>query len=127
MSYINHAVNESPTIVGKAGATIADPHLLAVAIDPTTGKLVLPAAGALCLGIALADSDPVVDGDDLHVQIKDITFWKAGGTFKRGDLLAADATGKAVLAVTGNKTLAIALQDGASDAIVECAICRITA
>ena len=122
--FLNHAYNPSPTIVGKAAAKLVDPHLLAVKID-ANGAFALPAAGDLCIGIVLADSDTVEAGADVTVQIKDITHWKAGGTFKKGSLIAANAQGKAVAAAAGNKALAIALQDGADGDIIECFICRI--
>lgn len=122
--FLNHAINQSATIVGKAAAKLENPNLLAVKVD-ANGAFALPAAGDLCIGIVLADSDTIEAGDDVHVQIKDITHWRAGGAFKKGDLIAANAAGKAVLAAAGNKALAIALQDGADGSIVECFICRI--
>ena len=46
MSYLNHAIDNSPTIRGTAGAAINTPGLLAVKFD-TSGNLVLPSAGDL--------------------------------------------------------------------------------
>lgn len=112
--FLNHAINQSATIVGKAAAKLENPNLLAVKVD-TNGAFALPAAGDLCIGIVLADSDTIEAGDDVHVQIKDIGYWMGGGVIAAGSELATDAAGKAVVAESGAFIVAIALEDGAKD------------
>ena len=109
--FLNHAINQSATIVGAAAAKLENPHLLAVKFD-ANGAFALPSAGDPCIGILLADSDTIEAGADVHVQIKDICYWTAGATIAAGSELAADAAGKAVVATSGAFIVAIALEDG---------------
>ena len=48
--------------------------------------------------------------EDVTVQVKDISKWKAGGDFAAGDFLTSDANGAAVKATTGKFILAVALE-----------------
>lgn len=113
MAYNTHAYDDSPTICAAASAAITDPAMKAVKFS--SGKLALPSAGDPVIGIVLADQGDVAAGDTLNVQIKDICYWIAGGTFAAGDLLKTDANGKCVKADAGNAVNAIALEAGASD------------
>ena len=110
MGYINHSVNNSPTLHGVAGAGITSPAMLAVKF--TNGKFTLPAAGDPAIGIVLADAETVALNDEMDVQIKDICYWIAGGLVHAGSELATDAAGKAVVATEGKFILAIALEAG---------------
>lgn len=110
MSYINHSVNNSPTLHGVAGAAITSPAMLAVKF--TNGKFTLPTAGDPAIGIVLADAETVALNDEMDVQIKDICYWIAGGLVHAGSELATDAAGKAVVATEGTFILAIALEAG---------------
>ena len=92
MAYNTHAYDDSPTICAAASAAITDPAMKAVKFS--SGKLALPSAGDPVIGIVLADQGDVAAGDTLNVQIKDICYWIAGGTFAAGDLLKTDANGK---------------------------------
>ena len=112
MAYLTHAINNSPTICGEAGADIKAPQMLAVKFS--SGKLVLPGAGDAVIGIALADQDEVKTGDPLHVQIKDQCYWLAGGAIEAGDQLKTDAEGKCVVAGAGDVVNAIALSAATS-------------
>ena len=112
MAYNTHAYDNSPTICGASSAAITDPAMKAVKFS--SGKLALPSAGDPVIGIVLADQGDVAAGDTLHVQIKDICYWIAGGTFAAGDLLKTDASGKCVKATVGDVVNAIALEAGAS-------------
>ena len=124
MAYLNHAINPSPTICGEAAATIAAPALLAVKFD-ANGKFVLPSSGDPCIGIALANSEEVKAGDQLHVQIKDIGFWKTGAAVAAGAELAANAAGKAITATSGAFIMAIALEAASeADAIIKVQIVK---
>ncbi len=119
MSFMTHPIDPSPTIRGVAGADIKNPALLAVKFDDN-GKLVLPAAGDPIIGIVVADTDSVKNGEPLHIQIKDITYWQAGAAIKAGAMLKADANGKCVPAASGDKVNAIAL-----DAVAAGDLCKI--
>lgn len=121
--YMNHSYNSSPTIYGEAAAAMETPAMLAVKFDEN-GKLALPAAGDFCAGITLASSDAVAIGDRLDVQVKDGCYWMAGAAVKRGDMLAADANGKAQKATDGQNVLAVALNDAEADKPVEVYIMR---
>lgn len=121
MSYLTHAINDSATLCGESAGAIAP--LTAVKFD-ADGKLATAAAGDLCIGIALATTDCTKAGETVHVQIKDGGLWIAGGDFVAGDLLAADASGKAVKADAGT-ALAIALEAGKADKPTKVLICRI--
>ena len=113
MSYMNHAYNDSAFVYGEAAAANSAPAMLAFAFN-ASGKLALPSAGAFCAGISLANADQVAAGGRLDIQVKDGCLWIAGEAIKRGDLLAADATGKAKKATAGQNVLAMALEDAAN-------------
>lgn len=123
MSFLTHSINDSATLCGEAAGAIAP--LTAVKFDGN-GKLATAGAGELCIGIALATTDDNCKaGDTIHAQIKEAGLWLAGGAFAAGDLLAADATGKAVKATTGT-ALAIALEAGKAGKPAKVLICRIS-
>lgn len=124
VNYIGSQINESPTIVEKAGANVADGRNLLYKYDDN-GQLVLAGAGELVAGIGLIESGyndvtgveagKVVAGDDLTVQIKDIGLVKAGGAIKKGAEVAADENGKAVEAAEGNYVIGIAQDEAKAD------------
>lgn len=112
-------INQSVTIVEKAGAEIADCRNLIMKYDDN-GDVVLATTGTdIPLGVALieagynditgAESGKVAKGDDVDIQIKDIGFVLAGAEIKKGQEVAAGADGKAAVAVAGNYVLGIAL------------------
>ena len=112
-------INQSVTIVEKAGAEIEDCRNLIMKYDDN-GDVVLATAGTdIPLGVALieagynditgAESGKVAKGDDVDIQIKDIGFVLAGAEIKKGQEVAAGADGKAAVAVAGNYVLGIAL------------------
>ena len=112
-------INQSVTIVEKAGAEIDDCRNLIMKYDDN-GDVVLATAGTdIPLGVALiesgynditgAESGKVAKGDDVDIQIKDIGFVLAGAEIKKGQEVAAGADGKAAVAVAGNYVLGIAL------------------
>ena len=122
-NYHGVQINQSPTIVEKAGAVIDDVRNLIMKYD-SNGNVVLATAGTdIPVGIALIDagvndisgkdSGNVNAGDDIAIQIKDIGVVLAGGAIKRGQEVAAGANGKAAVASTGNYVLGIALDNAA--------------
>lgn len=122
VNYIGNQINQSPTIVEKAGADIADGRNKLYKYD-TNGDLVLAGAGEMAVGIGLietgyndvtgVEAGKVVKGDNVTVQIKDIGLVQAGAEIKKGAEVAADANGLAVTAQTGNYVIGIA-QDAAT-------------
>ena len=122
MAYATHAIDNSPTLYGVASAEIQTPAMLAVKFSD--GKLALPSAGDPIIGIVLADQDTAAAGDALHVQIKDICYWIAGGTVAAGDMLKTDAAGKCVKASAGEVVNAIALEAGDTGKPCKVMICH---
>jgi hypothetical protein len=122
MAYLTHAIDNSPTLYGEANTTINNPAMLAVKFN--NGKLVLPSAGDAVIGIVLADQETVAAGEALHVQIKDICYWMAGGTIAAGDQLKTDAAGKCVAASAGDVVNAIALEAGSAGKPCKVLICH---
>lgn len=107
--YIGTSINESPVIAAQAGQAITGGALLAVAMS-STGVKVVSTAGDVALGLLIPETDDVAAGDTVTVQIKDMGLWKVGAAVAAGDLLASDATGKAVKATAGNYILGQALE-----------------
>lgn len=122
VNYIGNQINQSPTIVEKAGADIADGRNKLYKYDDN-GDLVLAGAGEMAVGIGLietgyndvtgVEAGKVVKGDNVTVQIKDIGLVAAGGEIKKGAEVTADAEGLAVTAQDGNYVIGIA-QDAAA-------------
>ena len=83
----------------------------------SSGQLALPSAGGDADGI-LQDKPnaAAVEGELAVLGVSKLVVGTAGVT--AGDLLATDANGKAVTAVTGNKILGRALGTGAAGVII---------
>ena len=121
MNYFGASVNEQPVIAEKAGALIANGAGKGVKYD-TNGNVVLAAAGDAVCGVLIMQTPAEVPaGDDVTIQIKDIGYVLAGGTFKKGDALATNADG-AFIKATG-KACARALEDGAAGKYVHAHVC----
>lgn len=122
--YIGTSVNESPVIAGIAAADIADGSMLAVSMDDTGIKAVAN-AGDVAVGILIAETGGVKQGDTVTVQIKDIGLWKTGAAVSAGDLLTPDANGKATKAAAGNFILAQAMEAAtAADQVIRVQIIK---
>lgn len=108
--FLGTAINTSPTIAGKAGASITNGAFLAVRFDEA-GDTILAAAGSNALGLLVATTPAAVAvGNDVTVQIKDIGLWTAGAAVAAGAELTPNAAGQAVAAATGNHVLGVALE-----------------
>ena len=125
VNYNGTQINQSVTIVEKAGAEIADCRNKIVKYDDN-GNVVLATAGTdIPVGIAIieagyndisgVESGKVASGDDVDIQIKDIGMVKAGAEIKKGQEVTAGADGKAAVAASGNYVLGIALNSVAAD------------
>ena len=83
MTYLATSINESPVIVEKAGALIADVRGKAVKFD-TNGNIVLAGNGEAAIGVGIMTNDEnITVGADVHVQIKDIGLVRAGAAVKK--------------------------------------------
>jgi hypothetical protein len=109
MAYIGTSINDSPTIIGPAGAAIPEGSFLAATFN-AAGEFVVANATAVCIGLFPAETNTKGAGEDVTVQIKDIGLWKAGAAVAAGDLLTSNADGKAVTATGGKYVLAQALE-----------------
>ena len=120
-NYHGVQINQSPTIVEKAGAVIDDVRNLIMKYDGN-GAVVLATAGTdIPVGIALieagyndisgATAGKVAVGDDVDILVKDMGVVLAGATIKKGQEVAAGANGKAAVAASGNYVLGIALDN----------------
>lgn len=112
-------INNSATIVEKAGAEITDCRNKIMKYDEN-GDVVLATAGTdIPIGVALiesgcndisgAESGKVTVGDDVDILVKDIGFVLAGATITKGQEITAGANGLAAVAAAGNYVLGIAL------------------
>lgn len=117
MIYTANQINESATIVGKAGATMTTPtdvRCKAVKFD-ANGDIVLAGAGEVCVGIAIITNDETVKaGEDIDIQVKEMGVAIAGAEIKAGAELAAGADGKLVTASAGQFVVATALESAAA-------------
>lgn len=118
-------INQSVTIVEKAGAEIADARNRILKYDEN-GNVVLATAGTdIPVGVAIieagyndisgVESGKVLAGDDVDIQIKDIGFVIAGAEIKKGQEVTAMDGGLATVAETGNYVLGIALNTVAAN------------
>ena len=119
-NYNGVQINQSPTIVEKAGADIADVRNRIMKYDEN-GNVVLATAGTdKPLGIALieagynditgATSGQVKTGDRVDILVKEMGVVLAGAAIKKGDEVAAGADGLAAVAASGDYVLGIALE-----------------
>lgn len=116
--FISTGINDTPTIVGKAGIPLVNAAFLAVKFDEA-GNIVPAGAGENALGLLIASTPEHVDvGEDVTVQIKDIGLWVTGDAVSAGAELTPDASGKAVTATEGAFILAIALESAAAEGAV---------
>ena len=113
MTYTATSINESPVIVEKAGAVIADVRGKAVKFD-SNGNIVLAGANEAAIGVGILTNDvDIAAGADVHIQIKDIGLVCAGAEIKKGARLQADASGALITRASG-EPVAIALDAAAS-------------
>lgn len=124
-NYNGVQINQSPTIVEKAGAAIEDVRNRIMKYDGN-GNVVLATAGTdIPVGIALIEagynditgetSGKVASGDDIDILIKDMGVVLAGAEIKKGQEVTAGANGLAAVAASGNYVLGIALENAAAD------------
>lgn len=119
-NYNGVQINQSPTIVEKAGAAITDIRNKIMKYDDN-GNVVLATAGTdIPVGIALieagynditgAESGKVAENDDVDILVKDMGVVLTGAAIKKGQEVAAGADGLAAVAASGDYVLGIALE-----------------
>ena len=112
--------NQSPTIVEKAGADIADVRNRIMKYDEN-GNVVLATAGTdKPIGIAIIEagynditgitSGQVKTGESVDILVKEMGVVMTGAAIKKGDEVAAGADGLAAVAAEGDYVLGIALE-----------------
>lgn len=120
-NYRGVQINQSPTIVEKAGAAIDDVRNLIMKYD-TNGDVVVAAAGTdIPVGIALIETGyndisgieagKVAVGDNVDILVKDMGVVLAGAAVNKGQEVTSDAKGMATPAESGNYVLGIALDN----------------
>lgn len=133
-NYNGTQINQSATIVEKAGAAIADARNRLFAYD-NNGDVVLATDGTKpIVGIALieagynditgAESGKVAIGDDVDIQVKDIGVVLCGGTIAKGAAVTAGTNGLAAAASSGDFVIGFALSAGAKDKYANIQICK---
>ena len=91
-------INNSATIVENAGADIVTPAHKAVAYD-TNGNVVLATTGEEAIGVILSSSlDPIKQGSQVHILVKDIGLLEAGGAIAKGAFVTINSNGQGVAA-----------------------------
>ena len=124
-NYNGVQINNSATIIEKAGVDIVDCRNRMMKYDEN-GCVVLATAGSdMAIGIALieagyndisgVESGKVKAGEGVDILVKDMGVALAGGTIKKGQEITAGADGKAAVAAGGNYVLGIALDNAEAD------------
>lgn len=84
----------------------------------TSGELMIHAAANTDKSVGVADAD-AESGGRLDVVLTGTVDVCYGGTVARGDLLTSDASGKAVVAASGNRVIGVAMASGVANDIGE--------
>jgi len=108
--YTSTAINDTPTIVGKAGIPLVGAAFHAAVFD-AAGDIVPAGAGANAVGLFVPTTpDVVAAGADVNVQIKDIGLWVTGAAVLAGAEVASNAAGQAITAAANAFIVGIALE-----------------
>jgi hypothetical protein len=108
--FISTGINDTPTIVGKAGISLVNAACHAAVFD-VNGNLVPAGAGEPAIGIFIPSTPDVVNaGDDVTVQIKEIGLWITGAAVAAGAEVASNNAGQAITAVANAFIVGYALE-----------------
>lgn len=108
------AINDTPTIVGKAGVPLVGAAGHAAKFD-AQGNIVPAEAGDNAIGLFIVSNPEIVAaGDDVTVQIKDIGLWVTGAAVAAGAELASNASSQAITAAANAFIVGIALESAAA-------------
>lgn len=133
-NYNGVQINQSPTIVEKAGAEIEDVRNRIVKYDGN-GDVVLATAGTdIPVGVAIIEagyndisgkeSGKVAKGEDVDILIKEMGVVLAGATITKGQEITAGAEGKAAVASAGDYVLGLALNSVSSGGYLKIQIAK---
>lgn len=110
--YNGSIINESATLVFAVKSDLTGGAFTAVKFSDT--GVTTAGVGDIPVGILTAEHElPIVAGDEVTAQIKDISLWIVGENVSAGDLLTVGADGVAMKATAGKFILAQALSNGA--------------
>ena len=108
--FISTGINDTPTIVGKAGIPLVNAALHAAKFN-AQGEIVPAAAGDNAVGLFIASTpDNVAAGEDVTIQIKDVGLWVTGAAVLAGAEVASNAAGQAITAAANAFIVGIALE-----------------
>jgi len=124
-NYNGVQINNSATIIEKAGVEIVDCRNRIMKYDEN-GCVVLATAGSdIHVGIAMIEagyndisgvqSGMVKAGEGVDILVKDMGVALAGASIKKGQEITAGADGKAAVAAGGEYVLGIALDNAEAD------------
>lgn len=116
-------INESATLKFNVAANLTGGAFTAVKLSDT--GIATATAGDVPVGILTAEHElPIVVGDEITAQIKDVSLWIVGENVSAGDLLTVGTDGVAVKATAGKFILAQALANGTSGEAVQVQIIK---
>lgn len=119
MDYITYSVNENPIIAREAGADLGLVRGRAIAFDQA-GKVTLAETGGIAIGVGVVSNlEPVLEGDDVFIQVAAIGLVKVGAAVQAGAFLAPATGGMLVPASAGDAYIAVALQAAAANSLVQ--------
>lgn len=108
--FISTGINDTPTIVGKAGIPLVNAALHAAKFN-AQGEIVPAAAGDNAVGLFIASTpDNVAAGEDVTIQIKDVGLWVTGAAVLAGAEVAVNAAAQAITAAANAFIVGIALE-----------------
>lgn len=122
MDYITYSANENPIIAREAGEDLGLVRGRAIAFD-ATGKVTLAETGTIAIGVGVVSNlEPILQGDDVFIQVAAIGFVKVGAAVQAGTFLAPSTGGMLAPAVPGDAYIAVALQAAAANSLVQAMI-----
>lgn len=117
--YLNSFINNSSTIIEKAGADIINPAHKAVMYDDK-GDVVTAVSGEKAVGVVLSGApSAVVKGETLNILIKDIGLIEAGGEIFKGDAVTVNEKGQGVKAEAGSFIFGFAFSTAAEGELIQ--------
>ena len=99
---------QGPILVYEAGADVAQYRI----VKPSADEKVIQSTAAVAdahIGVA---NRPAKSGNNIDVCVSGAVAVEYGGAITRGEPLKADASGKALKAAAGNRTIGVALKSG---------------
>lgn len=122
MDYITYSVNENPVIAREAGEDLGLVRGRAIAFD-TNGKVTLADPSSVAIGVGIVSNlEPVLEGDDVFIQVAAIGLVKVSAAVQAGAFLAPAADGTLIPAASGGAYIAVALQAAAANSLVQAMI-----